>query len=228
MRATAISAGDWVGESRYVFQLPARLVHWTIFFAAIVLSVTGYWIGTGNMPAGSGEAFQMGWIRYVHTIAGWVLLAALLVRVYLFFFGNEHVHWRDFIPHRKEHLREMKDVFLFYSFARARYPHADFGHNRLAALFYLAVYLLLLFMVVSGLALHGMAFPAGWQSWLAWPLAIVSAPTLRLMHHMGMWFLWGFVAHHMASAVLVDRETRGGLMGGIFSGYKFVPRRAKP
>jgi Ni/Fe-hydrogenase 1 B-type cytochrome subunit len=180
------------------------------------------------MPAGPGEAFQMGWIRYVHTIAGWVLLAALLVRVYLFFLGNEHVHWRDFIPHRKEHLREMKDVFLFYSFARARYPHADFGHNRLAALFYLAVYLLLLFMVVSGLALHGMAFPAGWQSWLAWPLAIVSAPTLRLMHHMGMWFLWGFVAHHMASAVLVDRETRGGLMGGIFSGYKFVPRRAKP
>jgi Ni/Fe-hydrogenase 1 B-type cytochrome subunit len=228
MRATAISAGDWVGESRYVFQLPARLVHWTIFFAAIVLSVTGYWIGTGNMPAEPGEAFQMGWIRYVHTIAGWVLLAAILLRVYLFFFGNKHVHWRDFIPHRKEHFREMKDVFLFYSFARARYPHADFGHNRLAALFYLAVYLLLLFMVVSGLALHGMAFPAGWQSWLAWPLAIVSAPTLRLMHHMGMWFLWGFVAHHMASAVLVDRETRGGLMGGIFSGYKFVPRRAKP
>jgi Ni,Fe-hydrogenase I cytochrome b subunit len=47
------------------------------------------------------------------------------------------------------------------------------------------------------------------------------------MHHMGMWLLWGFVAHHVASAVLVDRETRGGLIGGIFSGYKLVPKRAK-
>ena len=56
MRATPIGARDWVGESRYVFQLSARLVHWTIFFAAIVLSVTGYWIGTGNMPAEPGEA----------------------------------------------------------------------------------------------------------------------------------------------------------------------------
>jgi len=221
------SAGDWVGESRYVFPLSLRLVHWTIFFAALVLSVTGYWIGTGNLPAGPGGTFQMGWIRYVHTIGGWALLAALLLRVYLFFCGNEYSRWTDFIPRRKEHWRDLKDVFFFYVFARARYPHADFGHNRLAALTYLVVYLLLLFMGVSGLALHGMAFAAGWQSWLTWPLAFVSTPTLRLMHHMGMWLLWGFVAHHVASAVLVDRETRGGLMGGIFSGYKLVPKRAK-
>ena len=222
------TARDWVGESRYVFPLSLRLVHWTIFFAAVVLSVTGYWIGTGNLPAGPGGTFQMGWIRYVHTIGGWALLAALLLRVYLFFFGNEYARWTDFVPRRKEHWRDLKDVFLFYVFARARYPHADFGHNRLAALTYLVVYLLLLFLVVSGLALHGMAFAAGWQSWLTWPLVFVSTPTLRLMHHMGMWLLWGFVAHHVASAVLVDRETRGGLIGGIFSGYKLVPKRAKP
>jgi len=219
-------AREWVSETRYVFQLSLRLVHWTVFFAVAILSVTGYWIGSGNMPAGPGGTFQMGWIRYVHTVSGWVLLAALLLRVYLFFFGNDYVRWTEFIPRRKEHWRDMKDVFLFYVFARARYPHADFGHNRLAALTYLVVYLLLLFMGVSGLALHGMAFAAGWQSWLTWPLVFVSAPTLRLMHHMGMWLLWGFVAHHVASAVLVDRETRGGLMGGIFSGYKLVPKRA--
>ncbi len=220
-------AREWVSETRYVFQLSLRLVHWTVFFAVAVLSVTGYWIGSGNMPAGPDGTFQMGWIRYIHTVSGWVLLAALLLRVYLFFFGNEHVRWTEFIPHRKEHWRDMKDVFLFYTFVRARSPYEGYGHNRLAALFYLGVYLLLLFMVVSGLALHGMAFSAGWQSLLTWPLVFVSAPTLRLMHHMGMWFLLGFVVHHMASAVLVDRETRGGLMGGIFSGYKSLPKRAE-
>jgi Ni/Fe-hydrogenase 1 B-type cytochrome subunit len=220
-------AREWLSETRYVFQLSLRLVHWTVFFAVAVLSVTGYWIGSGNLPLGPGGTFQMGWIRYVHTLSGWVLLAALMLRVYLFFFGNEYVRWTEFIPHRKEHWREMKGVFLFYSFFHARSPYEGFGHNRLAALFYLGVYLLLLFMVVSGLALHGMAFSFGWQSLLAWPLAFVTAPTLRLMHHMGMWFLLGFVVHHIASAVLVDRETRGGLMGGIFSGYKSVPKRAE-
>lgn len=218
---------DWIGETRYVFRLTVRLIHWAIFFAVLTLSVTGYWIGSGNLPAGPGGVFQMGWIRYVHTVAGWVLLAALIARIIRFFDGNVYARWPAFIPHRREHFQELKDTFLYYTFIESRYPHKDFGHNRLAGLTYLVVYLLLLMMVVSGLALHGMAFSTGWQSLLTWPLAIFSSPTLRLMHHMGMWLIWGFVAHHVASAVLVDHEMRGGLMSGIFSGWKLVPKRIK-
>jgi Ni/Fe-hydrogenase 1 B-type cytochrome subunit len=217
----------WVGEARYVFELPLRLAHWTIFFSVMVLSATGYWIGSGNLPAGSDGPFQMGWIRYVHTATGWVFASAILLRIYLFFRGNEYARWTDFIPYRKEHLRDLKEIFFFYTFARVDYPEKGYGHNRLAALTYLVVYLLLLAMAVSGLALHGMAFSFGWQSWLAWPLAIVPAPRLRLFHHMGMWLIWGFVVHHVTSAVLADRERRGGLLGGIFSGYKFIPTRVK-
>ncbi|HSF14941.1 MAG TPA: cytochrome b/b6 domain-containing protein [Vicinamibacteria bacterium] len=217
----------WVGESRYVYQLPLRLVHWIIFLDLIVLSISGYWIGSGDLPAGPGGEFQMGTIRYVHTLAGWVLFAALLLRIYLFFFGNVYARWTDFIPHRREHWRDVKEVLLFYTFIRRGYPHAEYGHNRLASLTYLVVYLLILFMVVSGLALHGMAFPAGWQGWLTWPLAFVTAPTLRLLHHLGMWLLWGFAVHHLASVFLADNQQRGGLVGGIFSGYKLVPKRVK-
>lgn len=220
-------AKQCMGECRYVFRLPIRVIHWTIFFGVAVLSVTGYWIGSGNLPAGPGGVFQMGWVRYVHTLTGWILLAALLLRIYLFFRGGEYARWNDFVPRGREAWSDLKDVLLFYLFARRDYPHAGFGHNRLAGITYLVVYLLLLFMVVSGLAIHGMAFPIGWQSWLSWPLAFVTAPTLRLMHHMGMWLLWGFAVHHVSSAILVDRETEGGLMSGIFSGYKFLPQREK-
>lgn len=223
----------WIGESKYVFRVSLRVVHWVIFLAIIVLSGTGYWIGSADLPGGPGGVAQvsevgpMGWTRYVHTVTAWVLVSALLVRLYLFFAGNEYARWPDFVPTRKEHWRDMKDVFRYYTFFESHYPHADFGHNRLAALTYLVVYLLLLFMVVSGFALHGLGFTTGWQSWMTWPLAFVSIPTMRLLHHMGMWLLWGFAVHHIASAVLVDHETRGGLMGGIFSGYKIVPKRAK-
>jgi Ni/Fe-hydrogenase 1 B-type cytochrome subunit len=169
----------------------------------------------------------MGWVRYVHTVTGWIFLAALVARLFRFFNGNEYARWRAFLPHRREHFTELKEALRFYLFLRRDYPHMDFGHNRLAAATYSVVYLLLFFMVVSGLALHGMAFSTGWQSWLTWPLAFVSPQTLRLMHHMGMWLIWGFVAHHVASAVLVDHETRGGLMGGIFSGWKVFPKSPK-
>ena len=146
----------WVGESRYVYQLPLRLVHWIIFLDLIVLSISGYWIGSGDLPAGPGGEFQMGTIRYVHTLAGWVLFAALL-RIYLFFFGNVYARWTDFIPHRREHWRDVKEVLLFYTFIRRGYPHAEYGHNRLASLTYLVVYLLILFMVVSGASRDGIS-----------------------------------------------------------------------
>jgi len=217
----------WIGESKYVFSATVRIEHWTIFLSVLVLSVTGYWIGSGNLPLGPNGVFQMGWIRYVHTVTGWVFVAAILARLYCAFFGTEYARWREFIPTKKSDFVAMKDVFLYYAFLRPHYPHLDYGHNRLAAITYVVVYLLLTFMVITGFALHGMAFSVGWQSWMRWPLVIVSAPTLRLAHHMGMWLIWGFAVHHVASAVLVDHESRGGLMGGIFSGYKIVPKRAK-
>jgi len=218
----------WQAESKYVFQLSLRVAHWSIFFSILALSVTGYWIGSGDLPAGPGGVFQMAWVRYVHLISGWILLSALLLRIYLAFGGNEYASWREFIPTRKEHLREVADVLRYYTFLKAKYPHMSYSHNRVASLTYLVVYALLGFMVVSGLALHGQAFSIGWQSFFTWPLALVSGPTLRLMHHVGMWLIWGFAVHHTASAVLVDRETRGGLMGGIFSGWKSIPKQVKP
>jgi Ni/Fe-hydrogenase 1 B-type cytochrome subunit len=217
----------WVSETRYVFSVTIRLIHWSIFFAVVALSVTGYWIGSGNLPAGPGGVFQMGWIRYAHTVSGWVLFAALIARIFMFFYGTTYERLKAFFPCKTVQCRELWDVLLYYLFVKKRYPHMDYDHNKLAGPTYLVVYLLLLFMVFSGLALHGMAFPTGWQSRLTWPLALFSPQTLRLMHHMGMWLIWGFVAHHVASAILIDHETRGGLMGGIFSGWKSIPKRVK-
>jgi len=212
------------GESAYIVDIPTRLVHWTIFFSMLALSTTGIWMATGNMPPGVTGEFQMGWMRYVHLLSGWILAAALLLRAYLWFFGNKYASWREFVPTTRERWKLIKDVFLYYTFIRAEYPHKDTGHNPLASATYIGVYGLIAFELVSGFALHGMAFQTGWQTWLTWPLAVISAQTLRFLHHLVMWLLWGFATHHVFSALLVDIETRGGLMSGMFSGYKNVPK----
>ena len=41
-----------------------------------------------------------------------------------------------------------------------------------------------------------------------------------------MWLLLGFMVHHVYSSLLMDAEEKNGLMTSIFSGYKFVRRRA--
>jgi Ni/Fe-hydrogenase 1 B-type cytochrome subunit len=39
-----------------------------------------------------------------------------------------------------------------------------------------------------------------------------------------MWFLLGFVAHHIWSAMLVSRIEGMGLIDSLFSGYKWLPK----
>ena len=81
----------------YVWELPVRIVHWTIVLALIVLSVTGYYIhhpflAGGGAPGHPG--FTMGTIRFVHEATGFVFTAAVLFRIYWAFVGNRYAHWR--------------------------------------------------------------------------------------------------------------------------------------
>jgi Ni/Fe-hydrogenase 1 B-type cytochrome subunit len=41
-----------------------------------------------------------------------------------------------------------------------------------------------------------------------------------------MWLLLGFAVHHVYSSLLMDAEEKTGLVASIFSGYKFIRRRA--
>ena len=79
-----------------------RIVHWTIVFALIVLSVTGYYIYDpflGGQRHGPGHpGFTMGSMRFVHEAAGFVFIAAVLFRIYWAFVGNRYARWRALLP----------------------------------------------------------------------------------------------------------------------------------
>jgi Ni,Fe-hydrogenase I cytochrome b subunit len=59
-------------------------------------------------------------------------------------------------------------------------------------------------------------------NWLLW---FASYRTLRQIHFFIMFAFLAFLVLHVYSAVLIDTEERSGLVGGIFSGYKFFTRR---
>lgn len=52
---------------------------------------------------------------------------------------------------------------------------------------------------------------------------MISVPTMRFVHHLIIWLVWGFMIHHVYSAILVNRVEGSGLITSIFSGYKFLP-----
>lgn len=217
MTATAEVRSDRSGAV-YVFELPVRLAHWAIVLAVVVLSLTGAWIGRGRLPETALGDPGMMTVRAIHLLAGWALLAAILLRVGWFFLGNRHASIREWVPTSRARLRELVTVLRFYASLRRPYPGGD-GHNPLAGLAYVAAFGALLFMVSSGAALRPV--PATWfDALLAAPVAWLDLATLRLLHRLVMYGIFAFLVLHVGLVAILDAETRGRVASAIVSGWR--------
>jgi len=208
---------------KYVWEIPVRVTHWVNVLAIVTLCVTGFYIGTPKTLALSTSQYVMGWMRFAHFVAGYALAVSVLARIYWSFVGNEYARWRVFFPwFTAEGRRKMLAVFRWYVFLSRQAPN-EVGLNAMAATVYLLVFLLYLFLIVTGFALYVQYVPHSlMHSLFGWLTLLVPSQWLRLAHHLAMWFLVGFVINHVYSGWLVDIRVKGGVMSGIFSGYKSV------
>jgi Ni/Fe-hydrogenase 1 B-type cytochrome subunit len=209
----------------YVWELPVRLAHWLIVGAMLVLSVTGIYIGRPFLaaPSVSANAFYMGTAKAIHYWAAIVFVGAIVMRLVWMFTGNKFARWDKFLPVRERRWRGIVPTLKFYLFAR-RKPPGFIGHNPVAGLAYTAVFLLFFAEILTGLALYGAG--AHVDSPLR-PFAGLlplfgGAQAARYIHHLVMWFLWGFAAHHVWSGILMSTEEANATIESIFSGHKFV------
>jgi Ni/Fe-hydrogenase 1 B-type cytochrome subunit len=207
----------------YVWQLPVRIVHWTIVVALVVLSATGYYIHhpfLGGAGGAGHPGFTMGTVRFVHEATGFAFIAAVLVRVYWAFAGNRYAHWRGLLPITAAQRRDLKDMVLFYALRRRKPPRAN-GHNPLASLAYLAIYGAFALSIITGLGLYAWVsrIPT-WQTLFGWTYDTIGIERLRLVHFLLMFVFGAFTIHHVYSAILVDIEERNGELSSIVTGYK--------
>jgi Ni/Fe-hydrogenase 1 B-type cytochrome subunit len=206
-----------------IWDLPVRLVHWLVVLALVVLSVTGFLIGNPLLNPSHAVPWVT-WIKVTHKITAYIFIALILARVaWLFLSPNHWSRWTEWIPSSRARLRQIVPSLRFYLFLDREAPPVA-GHNPLAGLTYTVLYAMLAVEILTGLALWGVE-GTGWAAWLTgWLRDLVSVPTIRFIHHLIMWLVWGFMIHHVYSALLVDRVEKSGLISSIFSGYKFLPK----
>lgn len=211
--------------SLYVWELPVRVAHWVIVLSIAVLSFTGYYLYYPFILSRSSDGFVMGTMRFIHELAGFALIAAFIVRLYWFFMGNKWAGWREYVPTNRPQLDGLFNQLRYYLFLK-REPSMRVGHNPLAGITYVFIYFLIVIEILTGLALYNrvlggriLGFFVNWITWFA------SYRTIRQVHFLIMFAFLAFVVHHVYSAVLIDIEERSGLVGSIFSGYKYFTRR---
>jgi len=174
-----------------------RLSHWLMTFAVVILLATGWLLG--KLP----ELYDA--LLDYHFQAGYVLIAAVLLRVYLLFFGRATDTLGDLVPHRQQ-LGAMRDMLRFYlSFGRSRLP-AWYAHNP----FWLPLYLVLLVLL-------GVQILTG---------VFADAPYLLAHRTPGDWHRLGAIAIgsiaglHVAAVFLHDLKGTGSDTSAMISGQR--------
>ena len=206
----------------YVWQIPVRATHWVTALSILVLSLTGIYIASPFVVPDGGSFMTS--VRFIHVVTAFVFIGSGLVRAYWMFAGNRFARWTAFAPTNRGRWGEVLSQTRWYLFLRPHVPKV-LGHNALAAATYMVIFLILLLQAVTGLALMGVDGTQPWSALFGWIPDLIGIQTMRLVHHLLMWALAAFVIHHVYSALLVDHVERNGLLGSIFTGYKFVTRR---
>jgi len=213
-------------KSVYVFEAPVRIWHWINALAITALAITGYFIGS-PLPTQPGEAsanYLMGYIRFAHFAAGYLLAVGVLGRLYWAVVGNHHARELFWVPiFQRAFWVETWGMVKWYAFVSAR-PGRYVGHNPLARLaMFFAFFLLTLFMIVTGFALYGEGSQMGsWQERMfGWVIPLFGqSQDVHTWHHLGMWGLICFVIIHVYAAIREDIMGRSSVVSTMISGHR--------
>ena len=213
-------------KSVYVYEAPVRAWHWINALAITVLAITGYLIGS-PLPTVAGEAsahFVMGYIRFAHFTAGYVLAVGLLGRAYWAVVGNHHARELFWVPiFQRSYWVGLLGMLKWYAFLSPR-PGRFVGHNPLARFAMVFGFLALaVFMTVTGFALYGEGAQMGsWQERLfGWVIPLMGqSQDVHTWHHLGLWAMAIFVILHVYAAVREDIMGRSSVVSTMVSGHR--------
>lgn len=215
-------------HEEYEFSAGLRFTHWMRAIMIVILVVTGYYIAYVFVAPDNSDKpvlfLQAKW-RFVHIVAGFVLIGATIFKTYLFIFDRQS---------RKE-LISIKDFFnpkiwidqiKFYLFISNEHPHLKGVYNPLQFIAYVGFYIVLFVICLTGVILHAHVYHDGLGGLFYSLLRPVEAmmgglSEVRTIHHLCMNIIIIFVPIHVYMAVLNAIKSRDGSIDSIVNGYKF-------
>lgn len=209
----------------YVWEIPVRLFHWVNAICIVTLIATGYVIGNPQAVFYANEAYQLYWfgtVRFVHFAAAYIFFFNYLFRIYWAFVGNQYSRWYNYVPLKKWQWLEILEVFRVDIFQLKLKRALELGHNALAAVSYLALFLLFLFQVATGFALYGEMSSSWLPKLFRWVTPLMGGElAVRQWHHIAMWAFVLFIIMHVYIVFYHDYVEAKGTTSSIINGWKF-------
>ena len=201
-----------------------RFWHWSNALMVVVLSITGYFIGT-PLPSSIGDTsvlYWMGWIRFIHLAAGYLFAVLSLMRLWLAFTAGGVSH-QLFVPAiwRASWLKGFVKQIQWNLLLTNR-PFRYIGLNPLGNVVMFVLFLIPgAVLILTGFAMY--AEVTGHESWqyllFGWMTALFGNTLyLHILHRLAMWMVLLFATTHVYIAVREDVLSRQTTVSSMLSG----------
>ena len=209
------------------FSAGLRWTHWIRVVAITVLTVTGFYLAYVFVaPATSNEPvlFLNAKFRMWHQIAGFLLIAVIIFKTYLFLTDrvskNERISFLDFLSPRI-----WFEQIKFYLFL-GKHPILRGSYNPLQVLAYMGLYVMMIVISLTGLVMYVHNFHDGLGGLLydyMRPLEAMMGglAMVREIHHIAMWGIIIFIPIHVYMAIFNSVMSKEGSIESIITGHKF-------
>lgn len=216
----------------YVWELPVRIFHWVNVLCITTLAITGFIIADPPAIMSNAEASESYWfgtVRFIHFGTAYIFFFNMILRVYWSFVGNRFASWKAYFPRDKKMWRNLWHVLrvdiLLQNEKNPDIQNISVGHNTMAALSYLALFVIALVQVFTGFGLYSSM--SGW--WLAdlfaWVVPFMGGDFIvRTIHHAATWLFILFTLIHVYLVFYHDWLEGRGEVSSMFGGYKFVSK----
>lgn len=175
-----------------------RLAHWTLAISTLGLITTGWLM--------SEETLHTETARELHYILGGLLIPALLLRLYLLFFGKGTDHLSDCEPNRHRLIQAGHVIRFYLTLGKAPLPKW-YSHNPLWGPIYIAVFFILALTTVSGLLLLNDGYLLGSISMLG-------------LHRLCYLFVLIFTLLHLPAVFFHDLSSKNDDISAMVNGFR--------
>ena len=175
-----------------------RVTHAAMALSTLVLLATGWLLGSSPTLAGAASD--------IHYLAASILIATLMLRLVIGFFGKGAERFEHMLPRPSEFASIRASLLFYLTLGKAPLPNW-FAHNPLWKPIYLILFVLLALSALTG--------------WVMPEIQVVGRLYLPRVHGWLSNAIWVVTLAHLFSVVLQDVKGRSADVSAMLSGYRF-------
>jgi len=214
-------------EREMEFTPAYRWQHWIRAFSIVALVITGFYIGepfVTPIPNAEPTNFMQALFRFWHIVFGFVLIAVIFFKSYLFIFGRKHEMERVAVKDFINPVVWVKQIG--YYLLISKHPKLKGVYNPLQFVAYIGFYVMMFLLILTGLELYVHVYHDGFAGLIYTPMRFFEEmmgglANVREIHRITMWGVILFVLVHVYMAIYNAVFGKEGAMDAIFSGMKW-------